>query len=167
MMRDSRIWKSHCQRVRRPRRGVQVLEVLMTVPLVVLTLVSGIHYGIAGVTKQTMQCTASAAANEAALGGTAEEIQIAADRVLAAHELQIGEGVLLVIEYAEGKQLVLGDKTVFPAELEERRRELLDGEVRAMLFVARGATGIPAAINFLGTEINNRDLSAVATSTAG
>ena len=114
-----------------------------------------------------MQCTASAAANEAALGGTEEEIQLAADRVLAAHELQIGEGVLLVIEYADGRQLVLGDKSVFPAELEEKRRELLDGEVRAMLFVARAATGIPAAINFLGTEISNNDLSAVATSTAG
>lgn len=155
---------------KRTRRGVQALEVIMTVPLVVLALVSGVHYGIAGVTKQSMQCGASAAANEAALGGTAEEIQVAANGALAAHELKVGEGVLLVIEYGKGKrlkQLVLGDKTMFPAALRQKRRELLDGEVRAMLFVARAATGIPATINFLGTEINNRDLSAVATSVAG
>lgn len=142
------------------------MEVLLTLPIVVLTLVSGVHYGIAGVTKQTVQCAASAAANEAALGGTKDDIRIAADEALSVHELKIGTGLLLLIEDASGVRCGLGDRSAYPDEPPEKRRELLNGEFRATLFVVREATGIPRSINFLGTEINNGDLIAVATSMA-
>lgn len=140
------------------------MEVLLTLPLVVLTLVSGVHYGIAGVTKQTMQCAVSAAANEAALGGSELEVQQAADQALAVHELKIGPGILLVVEDERGIQFVVGDKKVFPEDAEKESRKLVPGEVRAKLFVARTATGVPENINFMGTEIKNHDLAAVATS---
>lgn len=150
-------------RRRIPRHGIQTMELLLTLPLVVLTLVSGVYLGMAGVTKQTLQCAASAAANEAAMGGDAEGIRIAADRALAVHELRMGEGLFLVVEDRKGIRYQIGDESVFPEGF-EKRRELLEGEVRAMLFVAREATGIPEHINFAGTEIDNHDLSAVATS---
>lgn len=149
---------------RRVSRGMQSIEVLLTLPLVVLTLVSGVHYGIAGVTKQTMQCAASAAANEAALGGSEIDVRKAADKALAVHELEIGPGILLLIEDESGVQFAVGDKSVFPEEAKKESRKLVPGEVRAKLFVARSATGVPEAINFMGTEIKNHDLAAVATS---
>lgn len=154
-----------CQRceLRRSRRGIEAMEVLLTLPLVVLTLVSGIHFGIAGVTKQTVQCAASAAAYEAALGSGEADIRLAANGALAVHELKIGDGVLLVVETSRGPVVIAGDESLLVKLKDATRRKLLVNEYRAMVVVARDATGIPENIQLKETEIRNPDLMAVAT----
>ncbi len=149
-----------------PRRGVQTLEVILTLPVVVLTLVSGIQFGIVGVTKQTMQCAASSAANTAALGGQRTDIQQAADRALAVHDLQLGKGLLLIIEDYRGIRHQIGDRSVYPGSGSNRFRRLTRQEYRARLYVRREAGNIPKGIHFMGTDIQTNDLAAVATAMA-
>jgi len=86
----------------RRRRGVEVLELLLVMPIFVLALVASVEYVPLLITQATITHAATVGAREAGKGADAEWAAIEANKVLAAASIAItdtaGSGTKVVIE---------------------------------------------------------------------
>lgn len=87
-------------RMRRHRRfgGIQTLELLIILPILVFVFVATLQYGTTMIVEEAVTHSATVAAREAGKGATIEQLQCVVDHILCAHDIQIGPCASVVLE---------------------------------------------------------------------
>lgn len=84
------------------RRGVEVLELILVLPVLVVALVALVQFGIAMVVHQAVTTAAGAAAREASKQADILVVRDAVDRILSPHNIQIlntpGSGTKVMLD---------------------------------------------------------------------
>lgn len=94
------------------RRGVQVLELILTLPILFLTLIAGIQFSSV-ISVDTTLCQASLEiARLAAMECDADQLSDRASEFLAIHNMAIGPGVRIVVEDETGEVHSFGDTSL-------------------------------------------------------
>jgi Flp pilus assembly protein TadG len=145
---------------RRQRRAVSVIELIMVLVVLILATFISIQFGIALIVKQTVAQASIVAAREAAKGADSAALVVVIERVLAGHQIKIGNNAAFVLEdpVAEPKQ---GTLTCTPPSSPQ-----LDGdEVRVTLSVSLTAHPILNVLKIYGIDFTGRtfSISSVAT----
>jgi Flp pilus assembly protein TadG len=96
-------------RSQRNRRGIEVLELVLVLPILFLTLIAGIQFATTLVVNNTISAAVHEASRLAAMGCDESEISDAVDQFLAAHNLSLGVGTRLVIDNSSSTLFDLGD----------------------------------------------------------
>ncbi|NMC20585.1 MAG: pilus assembly protein [Thermogutta sp.] len=119
---------------RRLRGGSLTLEAVLILPVLVLTFLAVIQFGILMLVEQTVVHAATVAAREAAKGADVEAAVLAAHSVLGLHGLSVGPAMTLVLEdpLADTPAQVRGD---LPCDI-SGLPALTAGEVRVTLCVS-------------------------------
>ena len=89
---------------RRPRpvrrRGAVTFESVLVLFVLIMTSLGAIQFGLALIVKQAVSHAATVAAREAAKGANAAELVCVVERILAGHQIEIGDRATLVFENA-------------------------------------------------------------------
>jgi len=119
---------------RRRRGGSLTLEAVLILPVLVLTFLAVIQFGILMLVEQTIVHAATVAAREAAKGADIEATVLSAHSVLRLHGLSVGPAMTLVLEdpLSDTPVQVRGD---LPYDI-SGLPALTPGEVRVTLYVS-------------------------------
>ncbi len=122
-----------CRR-RRPRGGSLTLEAVLILPVLVLTFLAVIQFGILMLVEQTIVHAATVAAREAAKGADIDATVLSAHSVLRLHGLSVGPAMTLILEdpFADSPVQVRGD---LPCDI-SGLPTLTPGEIRVTLCVS-------------------------------
>ena len=80
------------------RRGVQTLEVIVVLPIVIITTFAVFQFGIAMVVEQAVTHAATVGAREAGKGADIDELVVVVEEVLFPHGITIGTDASVVLE---------------------------------------------------------------------
>jgi Flp pilus assembly protein TadG len=127
-------------RSQRNRRGIEVLELVLVLPILFLTLIAGIQFATTLVVNNTISAAVHEASRLAAMGCDESEISDAVDQFLAAHNLSLGVGTRLVIDNSSSTLFDLGDGSLTSPTVGSA---VPANSVRATLLVATDVTPIP------------------------
>jgi hypothetical protein len=123
------------------RRGVQVLELILVTPVIVILLVATVQFGSVHIIQSAVTHSATVGAREGAQGATVEEIAVEVDEVLAPHGIDVidgttpGAGTWIVLE-VEDAVTEFGDLSFDPpTPIEQGFSALAAGEVRVTVYV--------------------------------
>ena len=94
------------------RRGVETLELILVLPLLITLLIAGIQFSTVLVVDTTLLHASIEASRLAAMGCDGVEIASRTDEFLAVHGLVLGAGIRLVVEDAAGLLHSFGDGTL-------------------------------------------------------
>jgi len=97
---------------RKPRHGVQVLELILTLPILFLTLIAGVQLSSVLSVDTTLCQTALEVSRLAAMECDTVGISDRANEMLAVHNMLIGPGVRVVVEDETGQIHAFGDNTL-------------------------------------------------------
>ena len=125
----------------RDRRGIEVLEFILVMPILFCTLIAGIQFATVLVVDNTIQ----AAAFEASRIATgdfcdADDVTSAVDDFLAVHGISLGPGVRLVLLDSTGITNSFGDASLTGTNFSPLPPP---GSVRSVLIVETDQTPIP------------------------
>ncbi len=138
------------------RRGTQVLELLFTLPLVMLLLVASLEFAGASMRRGALEHAATVGAREAGKGGDLGDVVAAVNEVLETHGITVNDA------WASGTKVVLEDGLGPVAEYGDPNlswrpsSKVPPGEVRVSVWIDRRATEVggnaPAlsSLNLLG-----------------
>jgi Flp pilus assembly protein TadG len=120
-------------RRRRRRQGVQTLELVIVLPILITVLIAGIQYGIAMVVEQAVVQAATVGAREAGKGANINDLQAVVEAVLYPHDIKIGQCASVVLEDPQAAPPVqqAGALTCAPCSAPD----LVAGEVRVTVCV--------------------------------
>ena len=97
---------------RRQRRGVEVLELILTLPILFLTLIAGVQFSSVMSVDATLCQTALEVSRLAAMECDADQLSNRESEFLAIHTMAIGPGVRIVVEDETGEIHSFGDTTL-------------------------------------------------------
>ena len=130
----------HYPKTRR-RRGIEVLEFILAMPVLILALIAGIQFATVLAVDSTIQA-AAIEASRVASGEFCNDADVAAavDQFLAVHGISIGPGVRLVLQDSTGIVSSFGDATLTSAQLASLPPP---GVIQSVLIVETDETPIP------------------------
>lgn len=126
---------------RKNRRGIEILEFILVMPILILTLIAGIQFASVQIVDNTVQAAAQAAARIAARDNCSDDdVSTAVDQFLAVNGITLGPGVRLVLLDSTGIVSDFGDGSLTSSHLSP----LPDpGMIRSVLIVETDSTPIP------------------------
>lgn len=136
------------------RAGMQALEVVIVLPILILLLVAGIQFGMAMLVEQAVTHAATVAAREAGKGASTAEVVQTVECILAPHAITLGPYAGLLLEdpakYSQPQKAgsLACDAPVSPA--------LESGDVRVTLCVALDRRPFLNALRAYGIDLTGR-----------
>lgn len=122
------------------RRGVEVLELILVLPILFLTLIAAIQFSSVIAVDSTLAHASQEASRLAAMGCSGTDITERVNEFLAVHGTSLGPGARVVIEDSTGIVQSSGDNTLTSATIGSP----VDSDcVRATLLVSTDAQPIP------------------------
>lgn len=125
------------------RNGVEVLELVLVLPILILSLVAAIQFASVLVVDTTLSHASLEVARLAAMDCTEVQITDRVNEFLAVHDMTLGVGSQLIVEDASGVTISAGDGSLSPSV---SYPPISDARVRATLIVETNATPIPNAL---------------------
>lgn len=141
------------KRTRRTRRGVQTLELIIVLPVLVLVTFAVFQFGMAMVFHHSVMSAATEGAREAAKGATTAEVGTDVETVLSVHGLSVaaGSGVMVVVEDSGGVNCVGDNFVPCPAAT-----SITDpNEVKVTVLVEYDATPVPNFLDNYGIDFSS------------
>lgn len=145
------------------RRGVQVLELLLTIPVLVAVLLAAMEYGMVLIGRSTVTHAAAVGAREAGKGGNITDVVAAVNNVLTANRMAVtagaGSGTKVILEDGSGGTSEFGD----PGMLYTPPSAIDPDEVRVTAWIrfnalkTDGRTQFINAFNAFGFTLNGKE----------
>ena len=142
------------------RRGIAVLEFILVMPALFLTLLAGVQFGSLMTLHSSLQATAIEAARISALNCDPSDIDDRVNEFLAIHGLQLGTGVLLIVQDSLGIVHESGDGTLTSIHMAGRPP---DSTLRATLVVSMDATPLPNLLERFCLDYSDHQFELFAT----
>lgn len=153
----------------KPRRGIETLEVLLALPVLVIVTMAFFQFGITMVVHHAVMASAAEGAREAAKGATAAEVGTVVETVLSAHGLTVAanSGVMVIVEDDTNVDCI-GDTVTFAAECPMATSITDPDEVRVTVLVSFDVAPVPnvLATYFVDFSGKRYELSSVARKTS-
>lgn len=149
------------------RRGIQVLEAVVLMPVLLLATFSFFVLGPAVTVQQSLNSAAAETAREVAKRVPTQSTQAIAEAtlgpILAVHglSLQSNSGVLVFIEEDGNQVTCLGDPSVSPCP--STSSILSEDRVRVTVVVNVASTPIPNVLGAAGFNFSSRQITCTAT----
>jgi len=165
-LRDFRVGKSLVWR-QRSRRGIQVLEAILVLPILLIAILSGFLFAPLMAVNQATISAAEEAAREGAkqLGNqVVEDIVLeTAGPILAVHGLRLEDegGAMVIIEQFEQPVICRGDIGVWN-DCPNTSTVTDAAEVRVTVRVAVKAAPIPQVLKYFGVDLSSQTLECTA-----
>ena len=136
---------------RRRRRGVETLEIILVLPVLVLATVGALQYGLMMVVHHAVFAAVHEGAREASKGADIDEIGATVDTILAAHNLAVGPGVRVLLQDDMGVIDAVGDASLTSTKVAVPPAA---GEVRVVVLVSLAQAPLPNALVTYGIDFS-------------
>ncbi|MDP7018945.1 MAG: pilus assembly protein [Pirellulaceae bacterium] len=145
-------------RTRRPRGSVTV-ELILSLPILVILVFTGIQFGILVIVTNTVSHAANIAARETAKGATDAQVQTEINTILGVHNIALGTDAGALIEKSSGNSS-LGSLTC-----QSPGTTLDSDEVRVTVCVDMSTAPLINVLNGMGLNLSSQkiEMSGVAT----
>ena len=139
------------------RRGVEILELILALPVLVIALVAVVQFGMVLVVQQAVTAAVTGAAREAGKHSDIAVVRTAVERLLAPHDIEIsntsGSGTKVMLEDGSLGTSSFGDPTLV---CEASGNALAANEVRVTLCIDLEAARVPNALASFGFDLFGR-----------
>ena len=83
---------------RRQRRGVETLQLVLVLPLLVIVTIAALQYAVLVIVQEAATHAATVGAREAAKGADADDVRDVVNEVLSPHQIMTGPNASVVLE---------------------------------------------------------------------
>ena len=134
------------------RRGIEVLELILTLPILVLIAIAAIQFGVLLMAQNTIATASREAARLAANGSGEWQLEHDVNSCLSPFGLELGDGVRLVIQDETGTLQSLGDGALSSDVL---LSPVPHAMIRSTLLVSVESTRTPNLLANHGVDYSN------------
>ena len=146
----------HCWTIRKTnsrRRGVQTLELILALPILVLLLFGCMQLSTMLTVKNSICAAAMEAGRCAGSGAELSEIEGVVDDILGVHNMVLGPGVRLVLQDADGQVVSAGDENLSTDATAEPPPA---GMIRSIVLVSADSAPVPNMLAQYCIDMTNR-----------
>jgi len=144
--------KYHRGKKKRCCRGVQTLELVIVLPILLIATFAVYQFGVAMIIDSAITHAASVAAREAGKGASMDDVARSVDEVLRVHHLTVGADVSVVLEEGNGSRQQRGTLPCTPPATPT----LGPGDVRVTISVNMTAAPYLNGLTSYGIDFTNK-----------